>query len=184
VIAVLVHLNGPPAVGKSTVAELLTAERPLALNLDIDVLRVQLGGWRQHPKSKQVARDLGFALAAHHLGTGHDVVLPQLIVRVEVIEHLEHLAVAAGATFVEIILTASPDQLSARASQRHSSLAASNGTHPQDLLDLAELADRTAFTLQELPRLQAARRSAILVDASDDPAVIAATIGRLLPTTT
>lgn len=40
----LIHLNGPPAVGKSTIAAALVRRRPLAPNLDIDALRVRLGG--------------------------------------------------------------------------------------------------------------------------------------------
>jgi predicted kinase len=43
-MAALILLNGPPASGKSTLATRLVAQRPLALNLDIDVVRGYLGG--------------------------------------------------------------------------------------------------------------------------------------------
>ena len=35
----LIHLNGPPGIGKSTLAQLYTGEHPGVLNLDIDQLR-------------------------------------------------------------------------------------------------------------------------------------------------
>jgi len=42
----LLLLNGPAGIGKSTVARLLISGRPLALCLDIDMLRRSLGsGW-------------------------------------------------------------------------------------------------------------------------------------------
>lgn len=76
----LVLLNGPPASGKSTIAALLVATRTLALNLDMDVVRGALGGWADLPhESGLAARRLAIAMAAAHLGHGHDVVVPQLL---------------------------------------------------------------------------------------------------------
>jgi len=41
----LIHLNGPPGIGKSTLARRYAAEHPGVLNCDIDVLRTLIGGW-------------------------------------------------------------------------------------------------------------------------------------------
>jgi len=40
----LILLNGPPAAGKSTLAQMYADEHPLTLNLDIDKIRSLLGG--------------------------------------------------------------------------------------------------------------------------------------------
>lgn len=42
----LILLNGPPAVGKSTLACRYAADRTLTLNLDVDAVRRLIGGWR------------------------------------------------------------------------------------------------------------------------------------------
>ena len=104
-MASLVLLNGPPASGKSTVATRLVERRPLALNLDIDAIRSQLGGWQHDPQRAGVtARRLAVTAARAHLQAGHDVVVPQFLGRVEFIEQLAALASDCGAAFVELML--------------------------------------------------------------------------------
>lgn len=101
----LLLLNGPPASGKSTLAARLVELNPLALNLDIDVIRGQLGDWLAQPaEAGLVARSLALAMAVTHLGAGHDVVVPQFLGQVDFIEQLEKAASRADATFVEIVL--------------------------------------------------------------------------------
>jgi predicted kinase len=69
-------LNGPPGIGKSTLAARLIDDTPLALNIDIDSIRRQLGGWDVQPSSKRLARELGKEMARVHLLAGHDVSSP------------------------------------------------------------------------------------------------------------
>ncbi|MFZ2012297.1 MAG: AAA family ATPase [Nocardioides sp.] len=80
----LIHLNGPPAVGKSTLARRYAAEHPGVLVLEIDTLRTMVAGW-QEDFYEAGARIRTAALAAIQacLASGHDVVLPQLIGRSE-----------------------------------------------------------------------------------------------------
>jgi len=45
----LVHLNGPPSIGKSTLAQRYVDDHPLAFCLDIDGFRRLIGRWEEHP---------------------------------------------------------------------------------------------------------------------------------------
>lgn len=159
VIAELVHLNGPIGVGKSTLARGIVARRRLALEVDIDEIRVRLGSWREDPESKQVARALGFRRARSHLDSGFDVVLPQLLVRFEVIDHVEAIAQAAGAAFTEVVLVAPTDEILAR-------LAEPSGIepHPRDHLGVPELRNHIEFAVEALRRRARERSNALLVD--------------------
>lgn len=160
---VLIHLNGVTAIGKSTVADRLVAKRPLALKLDIDSIRVSLGQWREHEASKQVARTLGFMLAARHLASGRDVVVPQLLVRPDVIDQLEVVASEAGASFVEVMLVGDHEEVVKR--MRASYRRREEG-HPRDLFSLEELESQLEYARPALERLAADRPATRIVDVS------------------
>ena len=103
----LVHLNGPPGVGKSTLARLLGADDPGALVLDADVVVAMIAGWRDDFwATLPAARRLGAAMARDHLAAGHDVLLPQLVTSEEEIAPYLTSVAAAGATYVEVVLLA------------------------------------------------------------------------------
>ena len=115
----LLLLNGAPGSGKSTLARRWVDSRPLALVLDIDRLRGMLGAWQDDvPAAGRRARTLAVAAAWAQLRSGGDVVVPQLLARPDFLEELDGLAVAAGARFVEVVLTADPDDLAARLATR------------------------------------------------------------------
>jgi predicted kinase len=104
-MATLVLFNGPPASGKSTLAERFVSEHPLALNLDVDVIRGLLGRWIEQPlEAGLAARRLAIAMITAHLKAGHHVIVPQFLGRVDFIEQLNAAASSSGSAFVEVAL--------------------------------------------------------------------------------
>jgi predicted kinase len=101
----LVHLNGPPGIGKSTLSALYTDRNPGTLNLDVDTLHRLVGGWQQEETDTWPAVwSLARAMATAHLEGGRDVVLPQYVGRVDQIIEFEELARRCGAGFREVVL--------------------------------------------------------------------------------
>ncbi len=108
-------LTGAPGSGKSTLARLLVDQRPLALLLDLDTLRAQLGDWKADPAAAGVrARQLALAAARVQLELGGDVVVPQFLRRPELIGQFRELAGEVGASFVLVALVSSAREAAAR----------------------------------------------------------------------
>jgi predicted kinase len=158
----LVLVNGPPASGKSTIARAVVARRPLALCLDIDVVRSMLGTWLDRPdEAGLAARALAVAMARTHLAAGHDVVVPQFVGRESFVDELSDTATSSGARFVEIALII--DSATAIASFRDRSATPTHPTHV-DAADLVarstsadpvgEMYDRYMKLLARRPRAQ------------------------------
>lgn len=102
----LVLLNGPPGIGKSTLARRYVRDRPLSFCLDIDGFRRLVGQWEAHEEaSGLLAREMALAMARTHLAARHDVVVPQYVARPEFIDRLAWVARDAGALFYEVYLT-------------------------------------------------------------------------------
>src|ERR1700754_2928327 len=99
----LIHLNGPPGIGKSTMAQLYVDEHPGVLNLDIDQVRALIGGWRERfAETGEIVRPVAVSMAAAHLRGGRDVVMPQFLCRLIEIERFEAVARDSGAAFCEV----------------------------------------------------------------------------------
>lgn len=116
----LIHVNGPPGVGKSTIAQMYVDDHPGVLNLDTDQVVGLIGGWQDNFwKTLEAARVLAVGMAEAHLRTGHDVVMPQLATRPEEVEGFEDAAGRNRAAYHEVVLLANKQRaLDARASAR------------------------------------------------------------------
>jgi predicted kinase len=161
----LILLNGPPGVGKSTVASRYAAEHPGTLRCDIDVLRTMIGGWEDdYPGAGALIRPAALGLIAAYLRDSGDVVLPQLIARATELGRFERAAGDAGAGFVHVLLLAEPETCHARFEARGTDephLSAARQT-----VDEAGGAEVVAGYRQALVELAAFRPATVQVDAS------------------
>ena len=115
----LLHLNGPPGIGKSTLARRYADDHPGTLVCDVDVLRTLIGGWRDDfARAGSLIRPAALALIEAYLREGHDVVLPQLLVRPAERDRFEAAATRAGAAYVERVLLDTAEATVARFHQR------------------------------------------------------------------
>ena len=130
-MAALIHLNGPPGIGKSTIARLYVDQHPGVLNCDVDVLRTLIGGWADDFEAAgALIRPAALAMIEAYLASGHDVVFPQLLVNPTELARFEACATRAGARFVERYLMADVDQAVARFDRRGTT-GASDQWHDQ-----------------------------------------------------
>lgn len=166
-IARLLLLNGPPGIGKSTLARRYVDEHPRALLVEIDDLRARLGGWEDDGGTKLLARDLALALAASHLRAGYHVVLPQYLGRTEYIQALDHLASEVDATFHEVLLTDAPSTVAARFRDRREHLASSSEPHPQSEVGDAAVDETVAEAFTRLETVRSVRANTIVIDVRD-----------------
>lgn len=164
----LVLINGMPAAGKSTLAERLVDLRPMALNLDIDAVRHQIGHWLGRPtEAGLAARGLARAMAEQHLAGGFDVVVPQYLGRPGFIGELEALAQGAGASFHHLLLDIPLEQAVSAFERRRAKSTDPIHGDAADLLDQSSLADPLARYHEQLRELPATHRPHRTVPVTD-----------------
>jgi predicted kinase len=170
-------INGAPGVGKSTLARRFADEHALALIIDVDDIRKNLGQWAEIDESKVVARELAMALAHDHLVRGHDVIVPQYLARPEFREWLRGLANDAGTPFVETVLTDEADTVIARFMVRREEYASTGTAHPEAELGDDLLATEVSQAIEHLRR-DAMDRGVPMISGRDGLEVAYATLLR------
>ncbi|GAA3569664.1 hypothetical protein GCM10022197_27490 [Microlunatus spumicola] len=161
---VLVHLNGPPGIGKSTLSALWAERHPGTLNLDIDRLHALVGGWRDpENRTHDVLRPVALAMASTHLAGGHDVVLPQYLGRTDEVEAFADVARAQGAGFREVVLLDDRDS----ALERFAARSADTDWDRHNRVVVADLGGATFLGAlhDQLLELVQARPSTLVVDS-------------------
>jgi predicted kinase len=161
-MARLILLNGPPGIGKSTLAQRYVDEHPLALDLDLDTVRRMLGGWRANPiEAGLLARAMTIEMARAHLTSGHDVVIPQYLGRPQFLEQAEQVATDTGAEFCEFVLMDGRDKAVRRFTDRTDAAAMPAHVEAGDLMEhfggqpaLEAMYDRLLLVLAHRPRAQ------------------------------
>lgn len=161
----LLLLNGPPGVGKSTLARRYADDHRQTVVVEIDAVRASLDGWRDDPGSMRVARDRALASVRETLAAGRDVVVPQYLGRLAFVDALAQVAGESGASFCHVIVAAPAAVVVDRFRLRRAEWGPLGADHPQ-----ADLADELieAAVLDAVSRLSsvASQRPSVVVIAA------------------
>ena len=155
-------LNGPPGIGKSTIADLYADRHPGNLNLDIDRLHQLVGGWRDYDnRTHDILRPVALAMASTHLAGRRDVVVPQHLGRSDEIQAFSRIAHEHGADFQEIVLIDAKAESIARFERRVG--AEEWDEHNRKLVESLGGRDFLAHLYDQLEELIKARPSSVVV---------------------
>jgi predicted kinase len=148
--AELIVLNGPPGVGKTTVATELSHHVPFSLHLDVDSLKGMISSWgKDHYYSGTQARRMAEVLASLHLAEGHRVIISQLYGQPSDIERLRQVAEREGANFYEIVLMLPKEEARQAFLQRGGAKSRDLGSIPEEVeREFEVLYDRLAARLE------------------------------------
>lgn len=151
----LIVINGPCGIGKSTLAKRYGQDNPLTLQLDIDNVWAMLSHWREEKDiSSQLSKKIAIEMARVNLEAGHDVVIPQIIQKVELADTFRALANSCEAEYAEIVLIVDKEEAVRRFVKRGQDEGNPTGFRPGGVLEreggekkLAEMYDNMLSAL-------------------------------------
>ena len=116
-------------------AKTYSERHPLALNLDIDLIRASLGQWRERRvESAKLAWEMTCQMGRVAITAGSDVIIAHTISRPEHFRRLEELAAETGAKLHEILLLAPKDEAIRRFITRGQASGYELGYRPDGLI--------------------------------------------------
>jgi len=167
-VPTLILLNGPPGIGKSTLAEIYVQRHPGALNLDIDLLRKMVGGWEQtFVLAGEIVRPLALQMAATHLTHGRTVIVPQYLAKGNEVSAFQDTAREANAAFVEVVLMSTKDHALTRYSLLRDQPDALRSCI-NDVIDSSGGNDYLSSLYDDLVAAVIARPDAVVIDSLVD----------------
>lgn len=162
----LIFLNGPPGIGKSTLAATYTENHPLAL--DIDTLRCLLGQWMEHPESGTIARRHALEMARAHLSAGYDVIVPQLAALPALIDQFATVAEDMNADFYEVMLLDTRDNVLCRWDRHASNDATTPGRfNAQALVERSGGTSTVGHYYDSLNEMLPSRTNAVVIQTTE-----------------
>jgi hypothetical protein len=165
----LILLNGPPGVGKSTIARRLRDDRPLSLLVDFDELWLLIGDWQHHgDKAQHLAIAAGLAMARVHLQAGYDVVAPQFGVGQEFFEAIDAMVGETSAACHEIVLTGQPERVATQFRQRRAERTLAGESDVSANISDDRVDEVIAGATKELTALAAARPHTRFISTDGD----------------
>jgi predicted kinase len=152
----LIILNGPPGVGKSTVAMRLQKELQSSVLVDIDELRrTTMPDYRERrEESLRLAYEIAANTIGDNLKSGHDVIIDKAISDEDTIESFIEIGKKHAAEVYEFLLFADKDTVQKRADGR--------GYRPGGLLP----PERVGELWEKADALRQKRSEAIVIDTA------------------
>lgn len=150
----LILINGPAAVGKSTLAEKLHKTLPLSFYIDVDLIRRSISGYRTNPKrSWQLSMVAALGIAEAQLKNKNSIIIDKMIYnKGGFIDSFLDLGKQYKADTYEFILWANKNTVMERAEKR--------GYRKGGLLTRK----KTKNFWLEIEKLIAQRKEAIIID--------------------
>ncbi len=160
----LILLNGPPAIGKSTMSQMYVDEHPMALNLDIDKVWWMMGQWQQErPRSHIQKMKLSYVLTEQHLSDGYDVIVAQTMREPGYYEQFDQIAQKCTARLYEFVLIAPLEDAIERCKIRGRANGYETGFRPGGILDLGGREEKLASMYETMLGVISSRQNIVEV---------------------